>query len=71
VILDPLIRVLVSVLIMFVTSLIYGWACVKTYDLFQDAIRKKSRIKLWWAFSTAMFGLSAFLLGFWNIAVKI
>ncbi len=64
-------RFMVSVGIMFISSLIYGYGCIKLYDLFVEAIRKKNRIKLWWAFSSAIFGLLLLLVIYLNTAIMV
>lgn len=68
---DFLIQSIVSILIMFISSLLYGLAAVKTYDMFKEAIHKKSRPKLWWAFSTLIFGFLLVLYAFFKTAMKM
>lgn len=65
------IRFMISIGIMFISSLMYGYGCIKLYDLFVDAIQKKSRAKLWWAFSSAIFGILLLLVIYTNTAIKI
>jgi len=50
--------ILVHIGIMFLTSLIFGFSALKIYDLFLRALREKSRLKLWWAFSLSIFLIS-------------
>lgn len=64
-------QAMVSIAIMFISSLIYGLAALKTYDLFKEAIQKKSRLKLWWAFSILIFGFLLVLYAFFKTAMNM
>jgi hypothetical protein len=33
----------------------FGFGLLKTYDLFQQAVKENNRLKLWWAFTCASF----------------
>jgi hypothetical protein len=62
---------MISIGIMLISSLIYGFAALKTYDAFKEAIHKKSRLKLWWAFSNLIFGFLLVLYAFFKTAMKM
>ena len=47
--------ILIPIGIMFAVSLIYGLAALRIYEFFLKALREKSRIKLWWAFTSSIF----------------
>jgi hypothetical protein len=39
----------------FTVSLAFGFAALKIYDLFIRAFREQNRLKIWWAFTSAIF----------------
>lgn len=49
------IELLTEIGIRFSVSVVFGYAALKIYDLFLKALKERNRIKLWWAFTSAIF----------------
>jgi len=47
----------IHIAIGFIVSMGFGFGLLKTYDLFRRALQENSRLKLWWAFTSASFFL--------------
>ncbi len=52
---DTFYMLLVVIATAFVTSLIFGFALVKIYGLFQRGVRENNQWKIWWSFSSVVF----------------
>lgn len=52
---DTFYMLLVVIASAFVTSLIFGYALVKIYGLFQKGVKENNKVKIWWSFSSAVF----------------
>lgn len=50
-----MISILVKIVTAFVTSLIFGFAALKAYGLFQRGVRENNQLKIWWSCSCAVF----------------
>ena len=61
--------------IIFTTSLIFGFAALKNYDLVVKALQernlKKQYTRLWWAFSSLIFGFLLVLYAFFKGTMRM
>lgn len=53
-----MIFILVKIASAFVTSLIFGFAALKIYGLFQRGVKENNKWKIWWSYSCVLFLLT-------------